>query len=69
MTLKLGVLSLVLLSLVLNFVFHQFFAIKGRQITAEKRAAEAQLRLLQGQMEPHFLFNTLASIDHLIKSG
>jgi LytS/YehU family sensor histidine kinase len=56
----------VLLSLVLSFVFHQFFAIKGRQIEAEKRAAEAQLRLLQGQIEPHFLFNTLAGVLSLI---
>ena len=56
----------VLLSLLLTFVFHQFFAIKARQITAEKRAAEAQLRLLQGQIEPHFLFNTLANVISLI---
>ena len=30
------------------------------------RANEAQLRLLQGQMEPHFLFNTLANVMSLI---
>ena len=30
------------------------------------RANEAQLRLLQGQMEPHFLFNTLANVISLI---
>jgi LytS/YehU family sensor histidine kinase len=50
----------------LTFVFHQFFAVKARQMVAEKRAAEAQLRLLQGQIEPHFLFNTLAGVLSLI---
>ncbi len=56
----------VLLALLLTLLFHQFFAIKARQIEAEKRAAEAQLRLLQGQIEPHFLFNTLAGVLSLI---
>ncbi len=56
----------VLVALVLTFLFHHFFAIRGRQLEAEKRAAEAQLRLLQGQIEPHFLFNTLAGVLSLI---
>ena len=30
------------------------------------QAAEAQLRLLQAQIEPHFLFNTLANIESLL---
>lgn len=34
---------------------------------AEKRATEAQLRLLQGQKKPHFLFNTLANEQSLIE--
>jgi signal transduction histidine kinase len=55
-----------LLSLLLTVIFHQFFAIKARQIKAEQRATEAQLRLLQGQIEPHFLFNTLANVVGLI---
>jgi len=56
----------VLLALVLTWVFHQFFAIKSRQIEAERQATEAQLRLLQGQIEPHFLFNTLANVQALM---
>ncbi|MGE0355444.1 MAG: sensor histidine kinase [Burkholderiales bacterium] len=32
----------------------------------ERTAAEAHLAALQAQIEPHFLFNTLASIDQLI---
>jgi sensor histidine kinase YesM len=33
---------------------------------AERTAVEAQLRALQAQIEPHFLFNTLANLDALI---
>jgi len=56
----------VLFALLLSFLFQQFFALKARQLEAEKRATEAQLRLLQGQIEPHFLFNTLAGVISLI---
>jgi len=33
-----------------------------------RQVAEARLAAMQAQMEPHFLFNTLASIDHLIQT-
>jgi sensor histidine kinase YesM len=33
----------------------------------EREAAEAQLRLLQAQIEPHFLFNTLANVRRLYR--
>ena len=33
---------------------------------AQRAAAEANLRALQAQVEPHFLFNTLANLDALI---
>ena len=33
----------------------------------EKEATQARLAMLQAQIEPHFLFNTLASVDHLIQ--
>jgi signal transduction histidine kinase len=56
----------VLIALVITVIFHFLFAAKARQLEAEKKAAEAQLRLLQGQIEPHFLFNTLANVISLI---
>jgi sensor histidine kinase YesM len=37
-----------------------------RTVSSEKRLVEAQLRLLQAQIEPHFLFNTLANVQSLI---
>jgi two-component sensor histidine kinase len=60
------VVGSVLVSLSITFLFHHFFAAKAHQAQAEKRATEAQLRLLQGQIEPHFLFNTLANVTSLI---
>lgn len=35
----------------------------------EKRNREAELKLLQAQVEPHFLFNTLANLRHLVQKG
>ena len=33
----------------------------------KRQVAEAKMAAMQAQVEPHFLFNTLASIDHLIE--
>ncbi|MGE5087876.1 MAG: sensor histidine kinase [Candidatus Levyibacteriota bacterium] len=33
-----------------------------------KQAVEAELKLMQAQVEPHFLFNTLASVQYLTES-
>jgi two-component sensor histidine kinase len=57
----------ILLALLISFLFYLFFAIKNRQIDAERRATEARLKLLQGQIEPHFLFNTLANVASLME--
>ena len=34
----------------------------------KRQLAEAKMAAMQAQVEPHFLFNTLASIDHLIET-
>jgi len=44
--------------------------VKQRQldeVERERREVEAHLRLLQAQIEPHFLFNTLANVSSLIE--
>jgi len=38
------------------------------QSESEKREIEAHLKMLQAQIEPHFLFNTLANVASLIDS-
>jgi len=58
----------VLVAVLITVVFQQFFWSKARQIRAENAATEAQLRLLQAQIEPHFLFNTLANVTALMES-
>ncbi|KAF1042659.1 MAG: putative sensor-like histidine kinase [Xylophilus sp.] len=40
--------------------------LKIRVARAERSAAEAQLRLLESQLEPHMMFNTLANLRALI---
>ena len=35
----------------------------------ERRASDARLRLLQAQVQPHFLFNTLANVRALVRAG
>lgn len=34
----------------------------------KRQVVEARMAVMQAQVEPHFLFNTLASIDHLIET-
>jgi sensor histidine kinase YesM len=37
--------------------------------TLERQALDARLSLLQAQIEPHFLFNTLANVQALVETG
>jgi len=43
------------------------FALERSEL--ERRALDARLRLLQAQVEPHFLFNTLANVRELVVAG
>ena len=65
----------VILMLSLGFTISAVYFLhsRGRMATlqalteaAQRRAAEAQLKLLQSQLEPHMLFNTLANLRVLI---
>lgn len=44
----------------------EYHAARLRAETIERQALQAQLRLLQAQIEPHMLFNTLANLQGLI---
>ena len=59
--------STVLVMLLISGMFQLFFRSASLKIQAENRATEAQLRLLQAQIEPHFLFNTLANVVSLME--
>jgi signal transduction histidine kinase len=56
----------VMLSVLISALFFLYFSQRVSRARAELRANEAQLRLLQAQMEPHFLFNTLANVISLV---
>jgi hypothetical protein len=43
-----------------------WWRVRLRQQKLRHQASEAQLRLLQAQIEPHFLFNTLANVQSLM---
>jgi sensor histidine kinase YesM len=47
----------------------QSLAFELERSELERKAVDARLRLLQHQIEPHFLFNTLANVRELVDSG
>ena len=48
---------------------NQALAFELERSVLERQAVDAQLKLLQAQIEPHFLFNTLANVQQLVESG
>jgi hypothetical protein len=50
----------------IEFLRAEAEAEKARAASIEKQAIQAQLQMLQAQIEPHMLFNTLANLQGLI---
>ncbi len=48
---------------------HQALAFELERSELERQALDARLRLLQAQIAPHFLFNTLANVQALVDTG
>ena len=48
---------------------HQALAFALERSELERRALDARLHLLQAQVAPHFLFNTLANVQALVDMG
>ena len=51
------------------FARTQALAFELERSELERQALDARLRLLQAQVQPHFLFNTLANVRALVGSG
>jgi signal transduction histidine kinase len=64
-TLVLGVLGTVI-AMALIASMERLASARAQAEAAQRLAAETQLRLLQSQLEPHMLFNTLANLRVLI---
>ena len=47
----------------------QALAFELERSELERKALDARMRLLQAQVEPHFLFNTLANVRELVDTG
>ena len=54
------------LSVFISFIMGMRYRARWKHEALQARVTEAQLKLLQGQIEPHFLFNTLANVQSLI---
>ncbi len=48
---------------------NQALAFELTKSELERKALDARLRMVQAQVEPHFLFNTLANVRELVVSG
>jgi hypothetical protein len=48
---------------------HQALAFELERSELERQALDARLHLLQAQVAPHFLFNTLANVQALVETG
>jgi signal transduction histidine kinase len=51
------------------FARNQALAFELERSELERQALDARMRLLQAQVQPHFLFNTLANVRALVNAG
>lgn len=58
--------SFLLLSVGVSLGFLLFFYQREKSLELKRQASEARLKLLESQLEPHMLFNTLANLRVLI---
>ena len=66
---QLGLIITIAAGGIASFYFHmrgRAAALEARRAAAERDSTEARLMLLQSQLEPHMLFNTLATLRALI---
>ena len=62
-----GISKFLLISLAVSVIWGFWAQIRWQRNRLQLQATEAQLRLLQAQIEPHFLFNTLANVQSLME--
>lgn len=58
------VLGIILLGMMMLFLYYSF---RQRRFRAEKEKVLLQQKLLRTQMEPHFIFNTLAALQSFVR--
>ncbi|WP_233584798.1 sensor histidine kinase [Aquabacterium soli] len=60
--------SITILTFTIDYLRVRLAANEVRAEAAQRQALQTQLRLLQAQLEPHMMFNTLANLHALIES-
>ncbi|MGE0315782.1 MAG: sensor histidine kinase [Lautropia sp.] len=60
------VLGIAIVSVLASALFVMYFYLRGKSESLQRHASEARLKLLETQLEPHMLFNTLANLRALI---
>ena len=55
-------------TLAMSAGFVVYFSLRGKSEDLQRQATEARLKLLETQLEPHMLFNTLANLRVLIQT-
>lgn len=60
---------LVIAGIAVTYILRQRYAIRMQQLEFEKNRAELKQRALTAQMNPHFLFNSLNSIQRMYLEG
>lgn len=61
-------LKFLIFALLVGAVNWIWWLLQAKEKALTQQAAESQLRMLQAQIEPHFLFNTLANVQSLIRT-
>ncbi|MAP54678.1 histidine kinase [Altibacter sp.] len=64
-----GLLAILTLGMILFLIRKHELAKKTQKIHAEKKLAENELYALRSQMNPHFVFNSLAAIQYYINNN
>jgi two-component sensor histidine kinase len=58
--------TFLLITVVITCIHWLWSSLRAKRQALKLQATESQLRLLQAQIEPHFLFNTLANVQSLM---
>ena len=59
-------IGFILLTIVVFFVYRKYTKDKLRKLNRQRQQAQLQLKTIRAQLNPHFIFNALSSIQNLI---
>lgn len=63
------VIGLLIGGLIIGFIIHQWQRRLRHREQFHRQQVESKLQAIRSQLNPHFMFNSMSSIQHLIRSG